>query len=136
MGRTIPSFRNVLEMEKAEWKPFRNALDKSERKEFDDMFDIPRLYLTACSNSVQLVPLHPIIMSILFHHYKELLECIREVEELGATVNAKKYERKKEPVNPELTPREKLLQREQNRIMRHSNSNYKKKPFGLAMLGQ
>jgi hypothetical protein len=57
MGRTVPSFRNVFEMEKAEWKPFRNALDKSERKEFDDMFDIPRLYLSACSNSVQLVPL-------------------------------------------------------------------------------
>src|SRR5215203_1580445 len=94
MGRTVPSFRIALEMEKEDWKPFRNALDKSERKEFDDMFDIPRLYLTACSNSVQLVPLHPIIMSILFHHYKELLECIREVEELGAKVNAKKENNK------------------------------------------
>jgi hypothetical protein len=41
MGRTIPSFRNVLAMEKAEWQPFRNALDKKDRKEFDDMFDIP-----------------------------------------------------------------------------------------------
>jgi hypothetical protein len=29
MGRTIPSFRIVLEMEKEEWKPFRTALDKS-----------------------------------------------------------------------------------------------------------
>ena len=74
-------------MEKAEWKPFRNALDKSERKEFDDMFDIPRLYLSACSNSVQLVPLHPIIISILFHHYKELLECLSEVEQMEAKVN-------------------------------------------------
>jgi hypothetical protein len=53
MGRTVPSFRVALEMEKADWKPFRNALDKSERKEFDEMFDIPRLYLSACSNSVQ-----------------------------------------------------------------------------------
>src|SRR5215216_70671 len=87
MGRTIPSFRIALEMEKEDWKPFRNALDKSERKEFDDMFDIPRLYLSACSNSVQLVPLHPIIMSILFHHYKELKECISEVEEIEATAN-------------------------------------------------
>jgi hypothetical protein len=26
MGRTIPSFRTVLDMEKEEWKPFRNAL--------------------------------------------------------------------------------------------------------------
>jgi len=49
MGRTIPSFRNALDMEKAEWKPFRNAFHKSERKEFDDMLDILRLYLAACS---------------------------------------------------------------------------------------
>jgi hypothetical protein len=36
-------------------------LDKSEIKEFDDMFDIPRLYVSACSsNSVQYVMLHPI----------------------------------------------------------------------------
>jgi hypothetical protein len=50
MGRTVPSFRIVLEEEKEEWKPFRNALNKSDRKEFDDMFDMPRLYITACSN--------------------------------------------------------------------------------------
>jgi hypothetical protein len=28
MGRTIPSFRIALAMEKEDWKPFRNALDK------------------------------------------------------------------------------------------------------------
>jgi hypothetical protein len=42
-------------MEKEEWKPFRAALDKKERKKFDEMWDIPKLYITACSNSVQLV---------------------------------------------------------------------------------
>jgi len=46
------------------------------------MWDIPRLHASACSNSCQLVPLHPIIMSILFHHYKELKECISEVEQI------------------------------------------------------
>jgi hypothetical protein len=34
MGRTIPSFRIALEMEEAEWDPFRNALDRSDRKKF------------------------------------------------------------------------------------------------------
>jgi hypothetical protein len=82
MGRTVPSFRLVLATEKAEWKTFRNALDKSERKDFDDMWDIPRLYVSACSNSVQLVPLHPIIISILFHHYEELKKCISEIEHI------------------------------------------------------
>ena len=80
VGRTVPSLRNVLAEEKLEWKPFRNALDKSERKEFDEMWGIPRLYVSACSNSVQLVPFHPIAMSILFHHYKELVECQRQIE--------------------------------------------------------
>jgi hypothetical protein len=91
-------------MEKAEWKPFRNALDKSERMEFDDMFDIPRLYLSACSNSVQLVPLHPIIMSILFHHYKELTEIISEVEQIEAKVNNSKQRVMIKEEEKDLTP--------------------------------
>ena len=87
MGRTIRSFKIALAMEKEEWKPFRNALDKKEKKDFDDMFDTPKLYISACSNSCQLVPLHPIVMSILYHHYKELKECIKQVEQIEARVN-------------------------------------------------
>ena len=91
MGRTIPSFRIALELEKAEWKPFRNALDKSDRKKFDEMWDIPRWYISACSNSVQYVRLHPILISILLYHYKQLTECISEVERIEARVtNIKK----------------------------------------------
>jgi len=50
------------------------------------MFDIPRLYISACSNSVQLVPLHPIVISILFHDYKQLTQCISEVERIEAKI--------------------------------------------------
>jgi hypothetical protein len=94
MGRTVPSFRTALEMEKEDWKPFRNALDKSDRKKFDDMFDIPRLYTSACSYAVQPVRLYPILMSILLHHFKELTECIKEVERIEGEVvftTANKY---------------------------------------------
>ena len=59
----------------------------SQKKEFDEMWDIPRLYVSFCSNSVQLVPLQPIIISILFHHCKELKECMREVDQIDATTN-------------------------------------------------
>ncbi len=54
------------------------------------MWDIPRLYASAWSNSCQLVPLQSIVMSILFHHYKELKECISEVERIEAKVNDSK----------------------------------------------
>ena len=78
-------------MEGREWKPFRNALDKSDRKKFDEMFDTPRHHISACSNSVQLVPLHPIIiMSILVHHYRELKEYINQVGHMEAKVNSSK----------------------------------------------
>jgi hypothetical protein len=90
MGRTVPSFRIALAMEKEDWRPFRNALDKSDRKKFDEMWDIPRLYASACSYSVQPVRLCPILMSILLYHYKQLTECIKEVEWIEARVNSKK----------------------------------------------
>jgi hypothetical protein len=41
MSRTIPPFGIVLEMKKAYWKPFRNALDKSDSKKIFD--DIPKI---------------------------------------------------------------------------------------------
>jgi hypothetical protein len=90
MGRTIPSFRIALAIEKEDWKPFRYALDKSDRKKFDEMFELPKFYISACSNSVQYVRLHPTLMSILLYHYKQLRECISEVERIEVIVNSKK----------------------------------------------
>jgi hypothetical protein len=79
-----------MAMEKEDWKPFRNALDKSDRKKFDEMWDIPRLYTSACSYSVQPVRLYPILMSILLHHHKQLTRCMSEAERIEAKVNSKK----------------------------------------------
>ena len=76
-------------MEKEEWKPFRNALSKSDRKKFDGMWDLPKFYISACSNSVQYVRLPPILMSILLYHFKQLTACISEVERIEAKVNSK-----------------------------------------------
>jgi hypothetical protein len=36
------------------------------------------------------VRLRPILMSILLYHYKQLTECISEVEQIDAKVNSKK----------------------------------------------
>ena len=54
------------------------------------MWDIPKWYISACFNSVQYVGLHPILMSILLYHYKQLTECISEVERIETRVNSKK----------------------------------------------
>lgn len=72
MGRTIPSYRIATEMERNKWKTFRQRLDKEDRKEFDKMFSYSRLFNSAGSNACRPLLIHPILMSILFEHYKQL----------------------------------------------------------------
>ena len=87
MGRTIPTFSMSIEHEKRRWKPFRNALyEKLDRKDFDRMFDIPRLYTSACSASLQIIRIHPILMSILLHEFKQITECTEKVKKLERRV--------------------------------------------------
>ena len=66
MGRTIPSFRIASMIEENEWKSFRNSLDKSERKIFDDMFAISHLYNSACYYSAKYIRSHPILCLLYF----------------------------------------------------------------------
>ena len=80
LGRTVPSFRLALAEEESEWKDYRRHLDKAERKDFDEMFAIPRLYLSACSGAVKVVRIFPILMSIALHHYKELVQMAEQLE--------------------------------------------------------
>ena len=75
MGRTIPSFRIAAVLEEKEWKLFRKYLkNKNEKKLFTHMFSIANLYNSACSNAVNPIRIHPIMMSIILHHYKMLKE--------------------------------------------------------------
>ena len=72
MGRTIPSYRIAIEMERSKWKSFRERLDKKDRKEFDKMISYSRLYNSAASNACRPQLIHPILMSILLEHHKQL----------------------------------------------------------------
>ena len=80
MGRTIPSYRIATEMERSKWKIFRQRLNKKDRKEFDNLFSYSRLYNSAGSNACRPILLHPILMSIIFEHYKQLDTTQRSVE--------------------------------------------------------
>ena len=72
MGRTVPSYRLASESEKRKWKVFREQLDKSERKMFDEMLSYSRLYNVAGVGACRPVLLQTILMSIIFEHYKQL----------------------------------------------------------------
>jgi len=72
IGRTIPSFRIAAMMEQSKWRSFRYNLDKKDRK-IDELFSISRLYNSACSNCARPMVIQCILMSIIFHHYKQLI---------------------------------------------------------------
>lgn len=82
MGRTVPSFTLALMEEESEWKEFRKYLDKSERKAFDQMLDIPKLYISSCMSSANPIVIQPIFLSIIFHHQKALSELVCRAEAL------------------------------------------------------
>lgn len=65
-------------MEIWKWRSFRNLLDKQDRKIFDEMLSIPRLYTVAGTMARKPVLTHVILMSIIFEHYKQLNEIQRE----------------------------------------------------------
>lgn len=79
MDRTVPSFRLAQMREEQEWKEFRRALSKSERRAFDSMLATSRLYISACSYASKPVRVQPILMSIIFHHYRQLDEIKRAI---------------------------------------------------------
>jgi hypothetical protein len=77
MGRTIPSFRIAVVLEYDEWELFRKYLrNKNEKKLFTHMFLTVNLYNSACSNAVNPIRKHSIMMSIILHHYKMVKERI------------------------------------------------------------
>lgn len=80
VGRTIPSFRLALMEEERGWKPFRNALGRQDRKEFDSMFADVRLYISACSYAARPIRVQPVLMALAFHHYKQLARIAERME--------------------------------------------------------
>jgi hypothetical protein len=72
VGRTVPSFRIAAEIERTKWSQIRSYLDKDERKMFDQMYDYFKSHSAACSNACKPVVIHPILMSIIFQHYKQV----------------------------------------------------------------
>src|SRR3954464_721371 len=79
MGRSIPSFRQLLEIEKLKMNSFKKILPtKKDKQEFDDLFDNVRLYTSYLGNASNPIPLESIFMGVIFHHYKQLLQITKE----------------------------------------------------------
>ena len=83
-------------MEKAEWLPLCNALDKSDRKKFDEMFDIPILDSTSQPARITSVcEVLPYTKAYNVSLLQQLSECIAQVEQIEDKVEPFYYNNKR-----------------------------------------
>lgn len=74
MGRTIPSWRIVVEAEVQKLRKFGNVLRREDKAIFEDLLDQCKLYASAAGSIASPVKEFPLIVSMLFAHHKKLSE--------------------------------------------------------------
>ena len=83
MGRTILSWRMMVETEVERLKKFRDSLRLEDKPIFDDLLRQCKLYASAASSLASPVKEVPLIISILFAHHKKLIEIEKRLDELS-----------------------------------------------------
>jgi hypothetical protein len=79
MGRSIPSFRYLIEIERLNWSEFKKELpSKNDKEAFDIIIENAKLYTQYLSNANRPIPVEPIMMGAMFHNYKTLLKLCKE----------------------------------------------------------
>jgi hypothetical protein len=83
VGRTILSWRMIVETEVERLKKFRDSLRLEDKLILDDLLRQCKLYASAASCLASPVKEVPLIMSILFAHHKKLAEIEKRLDELS-----------------------------------------------------
>ncbi|HUK28809.1 MAG TPA: hypothetical protein VLV31_10325 [Candidatus Acidoferrales bacterium] len=83
MGRTIPSWRMVVEDEVEKLKRFQEFLRQEDKAIFEDMLNQCKLLASAASVMASPIKQIPLILSILFAHHKKLIQLEKRFEEHG-----------------------------------------------------
>jgi hypothetical protein len=72
MGRTVPSFRMLLEEMIAELSVFRRALHGEDKDAFDNLMNKARKHSSSCTVAPTLDPMQGVFLSILIEQEKEI----------------------------------------------------------------
>ncbi len=72
MGRTVPSFRVLLEEIIVELSVFRRALRGEDKVAFDNLMNKARKHASSCTVAPTLDPMDSVFLSILIEQEKEL----------------------------------------------------------------
>lgn len=80
MGRSVPTFRDMIKSFGWEWNDFKKALRNLDQEAFEELINHARRHAAAGSNMTNPNPFEPIVMSILVEHEKTLRVLREHVE--------------------------------------------------------
>lgn len=72
MGRTVPTFRLLLESTISSWNNYRRALRPADKEVFDQLVNKAREHASACSYANRVEPMESVFMSIMLELQKEI----------------------------------------------------------------
>lgn len=70
MGRTVPTFTNILDSELESWSKYRRGLRKEDQDAFDDLFRFARIHLAENFYAMRTIPFESIVISMLIEQQK------------------------------------------------------------------
>lgn len=80
MGRTVPTYREILKKEKEKWQDFKNSLKERERKAFERLLENCEIHVSAGSQVKSPNPFREMTMSILLEQQKEIISLRKELD--------------------------------------------------------
>jgi hypothetical protein len=80
MGRTLPTYRMLLEEEGARWKDFRRALRKKDQEVFDELLKQARTHSSVSGYHVTTNIFEPMILTMLLEQKKEINRLKKELD--------------------------------------------------------
>ncbi len=83
MGRTVPSFRMLLEEMIVELSIFRRALRGEEKDAFDNLMNKAREHASSCTVAPTLDPMDAVFLSILIEQQKEINSLREALDDLA-----------------------------------------------------
>lgn len=85
MGRTVPTFTNIIDSEIASWSKFRRGLRKEDQECFDEVFRAARLHLAENFYAMRTIPFESIMMSIVVEQGKLIKSLQERIEQMEGT---------------------------------------------------
>ena len=83
MGRTEPTFRNLLDRIEHEWRDYRRGLSSEEQRCFDALFQKARAHASASSNAGRVDPMESVFLSILLEQEIEIRRLRQAIQARG-----------------------------------------------------